>query len=205
MKHTEFIASLADLMEVERTELATVDRALAKAGMRQLSRGRYHPDVTLEEGVRLVCAWAGSQSLTLAAQDVDRLEHCTLEAQPPDEHALTPRFDPEFEKIFGVSEQDLANLSFLEVMFRITRHIGSGLPDTKDLEDLWIEIEKGGAPEIIYTRFPVVGRVSFRKLHKTLDFDPKTQRTRPPKPLVKITTSISWPVLKWIFDVTEGA
>ena len=74
MTPTEFNASVAEVMSVERTEIATVDRSLAKHGLRQLARGRYRPDISLREGVQFICAWAAAKSLTLAADDVQRLE-----------------------------------------------------------------------------------------------------------------------------------
>lgn len=51
MTPTEFVAGLAEVMGVTHTEIATVDRALAIKGLRQIARGRSRPDMTLREGL----------------------------------------------------------------------------------------------------------------------------------------------------------
>ena len=48
MTPTEFATGLADVMGVGRTEIATVDRALAKHGLRRIARGRHRPDINLK-------------------------------------------------------------------------------------------------------------------------------------------------------------
>ena len=148
MTPTEFATGLADVMGVGRTEIATVDRALAKHGLRQIARGRHRPDIDLKEGVQLVCAWAGADNLTLAAEEVKRLERFVPNVTPPDEYALTKRTNTEFPKIFGMEEHELYGVNYLDIVTMIARQLVAG---TFPAERLWMAIEKGASPEIKFS------------------------------------------------------
>jgi len=199
MTPTEFVDGLAAVMEVERTELATVDRALAKQGLRQIARGRARPDITLREGLQIVCAWAGAKKLTDAADEVKRLEHYHSDAIPNDESENTKRHKDLFGSEFGKKHKDLYGKNFFVVLSEVVRWLGE---EELKAERLWVSIQKGGKPEIHYDYKPSekkgLGFVWFGKL------DLLNNKKEPPKP-VEITASIRGTVLKWIFDVTEGA
>lgn len=198
MKSKEFAAGLADVMEVSQTEIATVDRALAKAGIRKISRGRFRPDVTLREGVQIVCGWAASSKLTNAAEEVKRLEHYHPDEIPEDEYENIRTKAGLFGSDFGEEERDLYGNDFFEVMSEVARWLGG---KKLNAEGLWISIEKSGAPSISYQielfKKRKLDFVWFGKLNL---FDPK----KVPPASVIVTTSIRGTVLKWIFDVTEG-
>lgn len=205
MTPTEFATGLADVMGVGRTEIATVDRALAKHGLRQIARGRHRPDISLREGVQLVCAWAGADNRTLAADEVKRLERFVPNVTPPDEYAVTKRPDSAFPDIFGMEEHELYGVNYLEIVTMIARQLASG---TFPPERLWITIEKGAAPEIRYSMNLKTRSLQFTEISD--DFAIKANKgaeTDPDIPdiNVKVTASIRGPVLQWIYEVTEGA
>ena len=188
MKLKEFIAGLAEVMQVESTELATVDRALAKQGLRQLARGRFHPDITLEEGVQLVCAWARAANLTQAADEVRRLELCVMPTDGFAESTLQEVVDP-----FGAKLEDLSDRNILELMSRLARRLGEGkYPD----RDVWVTIQKDGPAEICYGGRFHPTRMVFKDLPEKFEF--KSPAT------VTVSVTIYGPVLKWIYDATEG-
>ncbi|SDI19197.1 hypothetical protein [Lutimaribacter saemankumensis] len=197
MKLKEFIAGLAEVMQVESTELATVDRALAKQGLRQLARGRFHPDITLEEGVQLVCAWAGSFKLTEAASEVERLKSFSPRQIPNDEYELITKNSKTFASLFGAEERDLYGMNFVEAACWLTEQLGSG---KYPADRIWLSVTKGGEPEMSGSWRFKFRTLSFFQFPETLDFD----RMKPvPQRNVEIKASIRGPVLKWIFDVTE--
>lgn len=198
MTPTEFVAGLADVMNVPHTEIATVDRALAKQGMRQIARGRARPDVTLREGLQILCAWAGAKKLTDAPEEVKRLEHYHPNAIPEDEYEGNKRSAKLFGSDFGKEESDLYGKDFITVVSEVAQWLGAGeLPP--DL--IRVSIQQGGEPKISYDWQFQTKRLKFDWYGK-LDFP--NQNKAPAKP-VRITASISGTVLKWIFDVTEGA
>ncbi|MDW3118901.1 MAG: hypothetical protein R8G60_14830 [Roseovarius pacificus] len=199
MTPTEFVDGLAAVMEVERTELATVDRALAKQGLRQIARGRARPDITLREGLQIVCAWAGAKKLTDAAEEVKRLEHYHSDAVSKEKSENTKRDKDSFGSDFVREHEDLNGKNFFVVLSEIVRWLGE---EERKAERLWVSIQKGGKPEIHYDcKFPKKKSLGFVWCGKLDLFNNKKV---PPKP-VEITASIRGTVLKWIFDVTEGA
>ena len=205
MTPTEFVTGLADVMGVGRTEIATVDRALAKHGLRQIARGRHRPDINLREGVQLVCAWAGANNLTLAAEEVERLERFVPNVTPPDEYALTKRTSADFPKIFGMEEHELYGVNYLDIVSMIARQLAAG---TFPAERLWIAIEKGAAPEIRYSMDLRTQSLQFTELSTKLAFKANNGSETGSDLAdinVKITASIRGPVLRWIYEVTEGA
>ncbi|MEW9919366.1 hypothetical protein AB2B41_07110 [Marimonas sp. MJW-29] len=187
MISTEFIAGLADIMGVERTELATVDRALAKRGMRRISRGRFRPDITLEEGLSIVLGWAGTRNLTLAADEVERLQKYALHVEEP-----TYEDNGVFEQIFGASQKKMAGETFQELLVQAARNLGAGQYEPRDL---WVSIEKDGDVDISYRTGSRRVTLSFFYLGK-IEFGSARQ--------VQVKVRITGVVLKWIFDVTEG-
>ena len=205
MTPTEFATGLADIMGVGRTEIATVDRALAKRGLRQIARGRHRPDISLREGVQLICAWAGADNLTLAAEEVKRLERFVPNVTPPDEYALTKRTNADFPKIFGVEEHELYGVNYLDIVTMIARQLAAG---TFPAERLWVAIEKGASPEIRYSVDLITRSLQFTELRTKFAFK-KNKGSETGSELsdinVKITASIRGSVLRWIYDVTEGA
>ena len=202
MTPTEFVTGLADVMGVGRTEIATVDRALAKHGLRQIARGRHRPDMNLREGVQLVCAWAGADNLTLAADEVKRLERFVPNVIPPDEHELTKRTNADFPKIFGMEEHELYGWNYLDIVSMIARQLAAG---TFPAERLWIAIEKGGAPDVRYYADLRRQSLSFRELPTKFEFKSSRGSELEPGINVKITASIRGSVLRWLYGVTEGA
>lgn len=205
MTPIEFATSLADVMGVGRTEIATVDRALAKRGLRQIARGRHRPDINLKEGVQLVCAWAGADNLTLAAEEVKRLERFVPNVTPPDEYALTKRTNAEFPKIFGVEEHELYGVNYLDIVAMIARQLATG---SFPAERLWIAIEKGASPEVRYSVDLRTQSLRFTELQTKFAFK-ANKGSETGSDLsdinVKITASVRGSVLRWIYEVTEGA
>lgn len=187
MISTEFVAGLADVMGVERTELATVDRALAKRGMRQISRGRFRPAITLEEGLSIVLGWAGTRNLTLAADEVERLQRYALHVEEP-----AYEDDGAFVQIFGATQEEMAGETFQKLLVQAARNLGAGRYEPRDL---WVSIEKAGGVDISYRTGSRRVTLSFFHLGK-FDFGS-------PLP-VRVTVHITGVVLKWILDVTEG-
>ena len=202
MTPTEFVTGLADVMGVGRTEIATVDRALAKHGLRQIARGRHRPDMNLKEGVQLVCAWAGADNLTLAADEVKRLERFVPDVIPPDEYEPTKITNPDFPDIFGMEEHELYGVNYLDIVSMIARQLAAG---TFPAERLWIAIEKGAAPEIRYSMDLRTQSLEFTELSDNFAFKANNGAGTDPGINVKITASIRGSVLRWIYEVTEGA
>lgn len=195
MTPTEFVAGLAEVMEVPRTELATVDRALAKQGLRQLARGRSRPDITLMEGIQIMCAWAGAKNLTNAADEVERQRRFVLSRDfDADELGIVYEFDIEYQEPLGASLNELSGKNFLEIVALVAGQLRKGRhPD----EDLWLSIEKGGLVGLGYKYGDGKRTLRFLDLNKQTFFGPR--------PNVTINVVIKGPVLKWIYDVTEGA
>jgi len=202
MTPTEFVTGLADVMGVGRTEIATVDRALAKHGLRQIARGRHRPDINLREGVQLVCAWAGANNLTLAADEVKRLERFVPDVVPPDEYALTKRTNAAFPDIFGMEEHELYGWNYLDIVSMIARQLAAG---TFPADRLWIAIEKGGSPEVRYSVDLRTRSLQFTEIPTKFAFKTNKGPETASDVNVKITASIRGPVLRWIYEVTEGA
>ena len=202
MTPTEFATDLADAMGVGRTEIATVDRALAKRGLRQIARGRHRPDINLREGVQLVCAWAGADNLTLAAEEVKRLERFVPNVTPPDEYALTKKTNADFPNIFGMEEHELYGVNYLDIVTMIARQLAAG---TFPPERLWIAIEKGAAPEVRYSLDLKTQSLEFTEIPTKFAFKTNKGSETGSEVNVKITASIRGSVLRWIYDVTEGA
>lgn len=198
MTPTEFVAGLADIMDVERTEIATVDRTLAKHGMRQLARGRYRPDVTLREGVQIVCAWAAAQNLTDSAAEVERLKRFHANTIPPDEYELVKAKYKSFTIDLGDTDNQLYGREFLWVVSWVAQQLGTTKFPAKDI---WVSIEKAGSPQIIYRTGLKSERLSFMDFGKKFELG---QNAESPQNNVKTITEFRGSVLKWIFDVTEG-
>lgn len=68
MHAQEFNVNLARITGFDETQVRTVDRALADAGLRQKASGRNLPDITLVEGVTLLLALCGAMKLTSSDQ-----------------------------------------------------------------------------------------------------------------------------------------
>lgn len=200
MTSKDFVSGLAGIMGVEKTELATVDRALAKAGLREVARGRYRPDITLHEGLKIVLAWAGGRKLTEGADEIDRLKHffVTQGDYRDPSHTTSEKDTPEFRKIYGTSEARLGGQSLFEVLAIATKAVGKG---EFTPENYWINVQKNGPVELVHTE----GFLKKRRL--CLDYLGKLDWPQEgiEKPNVTYTISISGAVLKWIYDVTEGA
>lgn len=195
MTPTAFVTGLAEVMAVGRTEIATVDRALAKEGRRQLSRGRSRPDVTLHEGVQVVCAWAGAKKLTEAAAELARLERFHAETIPADEYEVRKGKTKTFADLLGGEEDELFGMGFLDVVCWTAQQLHRG---EFPADDLCVSVEKGGVPEIFCDwefskkrqRFQNFGKLEFGKQRKAQN--------------VVTTVGIRGTVLRWIYDVTEG-
>lgn len=199
MKPAEFVAGLADFMGVARTEIATVDRALAKDGLRQIARGRHRPDVTLKEGVQIVCAWAGARKLTDAAAEVKRLEMFIPHSIPPDEYEVMVEVHAKkgkktFSNLLGLEENHLDGRSFIYVVSWLAEQLGS---EKYPAKNFWVWIEKGGNPKIGYYQMLRTHYLEFQELSENFFL------RGPPKCNVKVSTALHGPVLKWIFDATK--
>ena len=138
MTPTGFVTGLAQVMAVGRTEIATVDRALAKQGRRQLSRGRSRPDVTLHEGVQIVCAWAGAKKLTEAAAELVRLEQFYADTIPADEYELLKNKTKTFADLMGGEDASLFGMAFLDVVCWTAQQLHRG---EFPADDLWVSVE----------------------------------------------------------------
>ena len=191
MISSEFVTSLSEVMRVQHTELATVDRALAKQGLRQIARGRFRPDITLQEGLQIILAWAGTESLTLAAEELERLKTFGLVANEP-----TISEDDEFASIFGAKHNELEGEGFFELLLRASRNLGH---EAYPSNDVWVTVQKNSGVDISYRsgsrritlRFSRFAKFEFRKPGEVTN--------------VVVSVRISGRVLKWLFDVTEGA
>ncbi|NNU81360.1 hypothetical protein HMH01_13025 [Halovulum dunhuangense] len=197
MTPTEFVAGLAEVMGVEKTELATVDRALAKRGFRTLARGRSRPDITLQEGLQIAFAWAGAKHVTTAADEVERLQRFFLVTVVQgglfEGGEETVKADKYFREVFGADPRDLNGMGFLDVLAIAARSLGTGKVPEKSMQ---VIITKGGMVGLSYQRDQKRPQLRFAEGGK---FEFRQQ------PNVRVTFEISGAVLKWIFDVTEGA
>ena len=188
MTSNEYVTGLAEIMGVERTELATVDRALAKRGFRQIARGKFRPDITLREGLQIALVWAGAEKLTEAADEVERLTmHQVASIEP------TIQTSDDFFSLFGCSAQELSRAKFLDVMIRVTRSIGLRKFDASKVD---VSLTKNGGVDLKYLSRQK--RLSLR----FLDLNPISLSGRPN---VQTTVTIAGKVFNWIYDVTEGA
>lgn len=187
MTPTEFASGLADVMDVPMTELATVDRALAKGGLRRIARGRSRPAINLMEGLQIVCAWAGVRKLTDAAEELARQRNFHV-----DTDGLSDKHLREFQPAFGATLGEISGSSFLEVVRLSARQVGAGNYPPKDLS---ITIQKSGAVEIDYKRGTTQSSLRI--------FDLNNQTVFQPRGNVSIKVVIRGSVLKWIYDVTE--
>lgn len=194
MTPTEFVSGLAEVMDVPTTELSTVDRALAKKGLRRLARGRSRPDIDLMEGIQIACAWAGAKKLTDAAREIERQRKCIISRDhKADELGVVYEFDTEHQEAFGASLRDLTGKNFLDVVALAAGQVGK---NRYSAQDLWISIEKEDRVRIFYKTRRGKVEESFDDLS-----DRPVLRSRKVKVIVEIEGSI----LKWIYDVTEGA
>lgn len=191
MTPSGFVAGLADVMDVPRTELATVDRSLAKNGLRQVARGRFYPDINLNEGLQIALAWAGAKNLTNAAEEVRRLKEFVV-IGVEDTEPKRP-VDEEFLNIFGLERNEISGMNLFAVARLVACSAGAGGFPANVFS---IRIEKNGGVEVGYG--PGIHRktLGFVKLGK---FDHRTS------PNVKVFVELSGAVLKWIFDATRAA
>lgn len=187
MTPTEFVSGLADVMDVPMTELATVDRALAKEGLRRIARGRSRPAINLVEGLQIICTWAGVKKLTDAADELARLRNFHAETD-----GLSDRHLDQHQAAFGTTLREISGRSFLEVMRRAARQLGDGNYSQNDLD---VSIQKGGTVELFYKRGAFKASLRFVDLN--------TQPIIRPRGNVSVTVVIRGPVLKWVYDVTE--
>ena len=195
MTPTEFVSALASVSDVERTELATVDRALAKQGLRRLARGRSRPDINLMEGIQILCAWAGAKKLTDAAQEIERQRNFVVSRDhEADELGVVYEFDTEYLELLGGSLRELSGRNFLEIVAIVAEQLREGAYPEKDI---WLSIEKGGSVEVVHKHKGGDQTIYFTDLNKKTLFQPR--------PHVTINVVIEGPVLKWIHDKTEGA
>ncbi|SLN58721.1 hypothetical protein ROG8370_02678 [Roseovarius gaetbuli] len=194
MTPRDFVAGLSEVMEIERTELATVDRALAKKGLRQLARGRFRPDITLTEGVQLACAWAGAENLTLAASEVGRLNGFVALTELVDEE------DQFFAQLFGYGPREVPSKTFLDLVSMAARQLGAGKYPAKEL---WVNIEKCCSVDIIYRDDS--GRTNLLFEYPFFSCPPEGISIFEHRRNVKVRVTINGAVFKWIFEVTEGA
>ena len=188
MTSNEYVIGLAEVMGVERTEIATVDRVLARRGFRQLARGKSRPDINLTEGVQIALAWAGAENLTRAADEIERFY-----ASEFDENQSQKITSPEFFQLFGEDPSQLAGVNFLDVLITATRGIGTRnyIPS-----QLHVHVTKKGGMTISFIANGREIAVRFK--------DPRANSLRK-RPNVETTVSISGEVLKWIYDAAEGS
>jgi len=194
MTPTEFIEGLAEVMKVQRTELATVDRALAKHGLRQIARGRSRPNIKLIEGIQIACAWAGATKLTDAAKEIERQRNCFVSRdRDADELGIEYPFDIKFHEVLGGNLKGLDGKNFLDVVAIVTRQIGRNKYPSRDLG---VSIEKEESVEIFWKTEDGKAQVFFQELSARPVFRPRN---------VVVKVVILGQVLKWIYDATEGA
>lgn len=193
MTPTDFVAGLAEVMDVHQTELATVDRALAKEGLRKIARGRFRPDVTLKEGIQIACAWAGAENLTAAANEVLRLKEFVLVQNDPTEPSTN-----EFYQLYGQPLNKLRGRNFIDIVVLAAAGVGQRQFDPGRL---FLRLEKRGGVEIGYRLNLRDHPLYFQCLG---EFDLETSLKSNPRN-VSVIVEISGRVLKWIYDVTEGA
>ncbi len=197
----DFVTGLAEAMQVEPTELATVDRALAKAGLRQVAKGRHRPDISLLEGLQIVFGWAAASKLTAAADEIERLKYFrasrgdVLDPDDPNEGMD----DLDFLQIYGCPQVKLAGKDVFSVAAIVAGNLSAGRHDPKDF---WARVDKGGSVYFAHGGLFHRRGLSFDDLGIKIDFDQKCKRTFVP---VTTTVAVSGVVLKWVFDVTEGA
>lgn len=200
MTPTEFTEGLADVMGVAGTELATVDRSLAKHGLRQLARGRHRPDITLTEGVQLACAWAGAVSFTRAAHEVERLDRIIYQTEfLPGDPPLKGRraeIDQDLTALFGAGARQLHGRVFLDMVEMLARQLSAG---TFPEDRVTVAIRKGDTAFIEYRRDFRRQMVQFSH-HKPITFGMPKQ---PPRVVIEVR--IPGPVFRWIFDATEDS
>lgn len=187
MTPVEFVAGLAEVMSVEQTGIVTVDRVLAKAGLRKIARGKFRPDITLTEGLQVMLAWAGSHNLTHAVRELERLQTLFYFC---DESSQT--VDADFIKIFGIPSSGLSGTSLFDILSLATRSLGAGGYPAKNLN---VVVEKQGGVSLVFVTER--GRITLRFI-ETGKFEFRPRRN------VQVTVAISGAVLKWIYDVTEG-
>lgn len=201
MHSKDFVTGLAEAMQVEPTELATVDRSLAKAGLRQVAKGRYRPDISLLEGLQVVFGWAAASKLTAAADEINRLKLFrasrgdVLDPDDPDEGFE----DPHFLDIYGCPQFKLAGENVFTVAVIVARTLGAG---GYNPEKFWARVDRGGGVYFAHGGLFHHRGLSFDNLGAKYDFEQKSKRTIVP---VRTTVAVSGAVLKWVFDVTEGA
>lgn len=136
MNSVEFADALAAFMKCEATQLRTVNRALAKAGLREKSRGRHRPDVSLREALLLLLGWAGADNFVESAKSAEY--QASLEGFRPANDELCPL-------LFGKEFSDLDCPSFIDALEMICRRIPGGLVD---VEELFIRIEHDGISSV---------------------------------------------------------
>lgn len=198
MTPTEFVAGLSDVMGVGRTEIATVDRALAKAGMRQIARGRSRPDITLREGIQILCAWLGAQNLTESAAELHRLGQYYTREIPSGEYDNLTRGRTTFANVLGEEERAIYGMNFLDFACWVAQQLGA---DKGNADKIWVSVTKGGAPH-------AVTEWQFRDVRQHFDDRPANfvigEMKKVPDVNVHTTSSVRGRVLRWIFDATEG-
>lgn len=117
MRATEFIEELASQTGIDVTELQTVDKALVERGLRRKARGRAVPDVTTQEGLRLLLGVTGARRLTLAAEYVEAVQ--ALRPVAMEDMRGKPLDTSLLEDWFEVSRDDLQAMPLIDVLLRV--------------------------------------------------------------------------------------
>ncbi|GGD30867.1 hypothetical protein GCM10011358_13640 [Sinisalibacter lacisalsi] len=144
MKPSEFVSKMAQVLGIEETELTTVSKALAAAGLRRRGQGRYPPPITPREGLRILIGVMAARRLVRAADDVAQIErfrtHTSFIEVDGDEVVLPD--------LVGLTVDDLDGMTLIDALERISRQladatsadvevrlmVGAGLPATVVIE-----------------------------------------------------------------------
>ena len=154
----------------------------------------HSPDIKLIEGIQIACAWAGAKKLRDAAEEIERQRNCFVSRdRSADELGVVYEHDTKHHEVLGGCMNDLDGMNFLDVVALVTRQIGA---DRYPAADLSVAIEKDGGVGISWKTERGKAQVFFDDSSRRPLFQPR---------YVNVTVVIRGPVLKWIYDVTEGA
>jgi hypothetical protein len=140
------------------------------------------------EGLQIAFAWAGALKLTQAAEEIERLKRLKVTDPEPE-----TRSSEAYVLAFGGKRADLVGKDFLEMAAIVACRLGQGLFEAHHIE---VEIAKQGDVVIHYKSGRERTWLVFFYFGKARLFSPRP---------VRVTVDISGKVLKWIYDVTEGA
>ncbi len=157
----EHVSRLAEITGFEESELRTVDKFLADAGLRRKSLGRAYVQISTKESLLVLLGVMGAPVKSVCDSYVEDVSRFSLLA-----HGIRTRDGSanELPALIGLSEADLGDMTLIDVLVRMARHLASLNPSGARGSfggRVWIEVVTNGPVTIQIDSAGFRGEIQF--------------------------------------------